>query len=56
MVIYVTLTKKKRFFPNLKKRIQDDKTVLASSFLRLFIWCSDIDVLYVKVLTRLQIV
>ena len=44
-------------FPILKKRARVGKTVLALlAYLYGFLWCFDIKVLYVKLLTRLQIV
>ena len=44
-------------FPILKERTQGGKTVLALlAYLYGFLWCFDIKVLYVKLLTRLQIV
>ena len=44
-------------FPILQERTRGGKTVLALlAYLYGFLWCFDIKVLYVKLLTRLQIV
>ena len=44
-------------FPILKERTRGRKTVLALlAYLYRFLWCFDIKVLYVKLLTRLKIV
>ena len=52
----VTLTmwklSKRRLFPILKERTRGAKTVLASSFLRIFLLCLDIEVLYLKVINQ----
>ena len=50
-------TKQETPFPILKERTRGGKTVLALlGYLYGFLWCFDIKVLYVKLLTRLQIV